>query len=496
MRTKLEKNMPTETLEQLEEAAHIKKKSVRGAISYFLRSILVNAIGLVASVILSAIFTPADYGIYGIVIQIIALLVFFSDIGLAAALVQKKEEPTETDYATAFTLQQALSWAIFLVTAGIAWSGLLSAKTGPAGNYILLSLGLSFPLASLKTIPSVKLERHLEFSKLVVPQIVEQLVFYVLLIAGAFAGFGVIAYVPAILARSVGGVITMFILQWWPIKVGINRESLRSMLGFGVKFQINDLLARIKDQLFYLVLGYYFPLNQFGYINWAKQWSSYPYTMTVQNVMSITFPVFSRLQHDVTLLRKAIEKSLFFISLAIFPILAGMTAFIFPLLIIFPTYAKWQPAAWSLIFFTLSIAGGAISTPITNTLNAIGHISITLKLMIMWTILTWILTPICIYLYGYNGVAIASFFISVTSFLPIFYLKKYVPINALEQIWRQAVAAGGLALVGILGMHLWSQNVVWLGLGMISSAVVYCVMLLLLGKDKVIGEIQSLKSGL
>ncbi|MDQ5951200.1 MAG: Polysacc synt protein, partial [Patescibacteria group bacterium] len=290
------------------------------------------------------------------------------------------------------------------------------------------------------------------------------------------------------------GVITMYFMQWWPVSLGINVKAFNSMIGFGITFQANDFLARIKDQLFFLVLGYYFPLAQFGYINWAKQWSSYPYTMTVQNVMSVTFPVFARLQHDKNLLKKAIEKALFFISLAIFPILAGMCSFIFPLLQVFPAYSQWQPAAWSLIFFTLSIVGGALSTPITNTLNAIGKITTTLRLMILWTILTWTLTPLMIYLYGYTGVSISAFIISITSFLPFIYLKTIVSINFWDQIWRQALATVGLVIVGVLGQSYWGSGLLPLLVGMFASALTYGLLLLVLGKNKITTEFQSLKS--
>lgn len=475
-------------------SSEVKSKTIKGAFSFFGRTIFLNVVALVASLVLSLYLSPAEFGIFGIVTQIIALLVFFSDIGLAAALIQKKEEPTRTDYVTAFTLQQILSWGIFIVTVCIALSGILATKTGPVGNWILLSLGLSFPLASLKTIPTIKLERRLEFSKTVLPQIVEQLLFYPILIAGAIMGYGVYSYIPAILVRSIGGVATMMIVQPWSMGLGISQQSLKGMIHFGAKFQLNDFLARIKDQLFFLVLGFYFPLAQFGYINWAKNYSTYPYNLTVQNVMALTFPAFARLQHDTTLLRKAIEKSLYFISLGIFPILAGMCAFIYPLLTVFPRFSKWEPAALSLILFTISIAGGAISTPLTNALTAIGKINVTLKLMIFWTFLTWIVTPICIYYYGYNGVAIAAFIISFSSVLPIIYLKKLISINIFDQVWRQSLAAIVAAAVGVLGKFYWSQSINWLLLGILLSGVVYILLLLLLGKDKLLQEIKSLKT--
>ena len=122
----------------------------------------------------------------------------------------------------------------------------------------------------------------------------------------------------------------------------------------------------LKISYIFLVLGSYFPLKEFGYIQWAKNWSMYPYNLTVQNVMSITFPTFSRLQAHKDLLKKAIEKSVYFISALIFPILAGMSIFIYPLTIVFADYQKWQPAVFSFVFFSLSVAWSAISTPLNQ----------------------------------------------------------------------------------------------------------------------------------
>ena len=304
-----------ELLDDEEEIARIKQRSVSGAFSYFLRTAFIQIIGLVSALVLSAFFSPEDFGIYGFVIQIIGLLIFFSDVGLAAALVQKKSEPTKQDYRVAFTTQWLLAWLIVGLVGLLLVGGWVQQKVGGAGAWVLLALAVSFPLATLKTISSIRLERRLSFNKLVFPQIVEQLIFHSLLIVLAWKGMGVMAYAFAVMARSLAGVVTMWLIEpWKEIGFSINLKVLRSLLGFGIKFQLNDFLARIKDQLFYLGLAAFMPLDQFGYIQWAKNWSLYPYNLTVQNVLAITFPTYSRLQSRVDLLKKAIEKSLFFIS--------------------------------------------------------------------------------------------------------------------------------------------------------------------------------------
>jgi teichuronic acid exporter len=296
------------------------------------------------------------------------------------------------------------------------------------------------------------------------------------------------------LARSIVGVGVMSWLQPWAIGLKLDKSALKVLLSYGAKFQINDFLARIKDQLFYLVLGWYMPLKHFGYVQWAKNWSMYPYNLTVQNVMAITFPTFSRLQGHPRALSRAIEKSLFFITLFIFPMVVGMSLFVIPFISLVPKYEKWMPAAISLIFFSLSIAWSAISTPLTNTLNAIGQINTTLKLMVLWTVLTWVLTPLAMYFFGYNGIAIAALVIATTSFLPVYYVKNIVPINFLDQIWRQTVAVLVMAVVGVAGFHYWSVSISMFIVGIAITGISYFVAFLGLGWPKLRDELVSLRS--
>lgn len=473
--------------------ADIKKKSVSGAASYMLRTLFLHGIGIVSAGVLAAYLSAADFGIYGVVTQIIGLLTFFSDIGLGSALIQKKTAPTTKEYRTVFTVQQLLALGIFGITVAIVLSNVMEAKIGPAGEWVLLALGLSFPLTTLKTIPSVMIERRLEFSKLVIPQMVEQLLYQGVLILMAVNGMGVMAYAYAILLRTVVGVVVMWYLQRWPIGLSLDREALRAMIGTGTQFQLNDIIARIKDNLFYLALGLYFPNHIFGYITFAKNFSMLPYQLTVQNVIAITFPTYARLQHSPELLKKAIEKTLFFISLVIFPLLVGMCVFVFPFTHLVPRYAKWEPALIVFVLFTLSIGWSAVSTPLTNTLNAIGQIKTTLKLMVLWTVLTWVLTPILVLMMGFNGVGLAAFLIGITSILPIVIVKKVVPIQVWTQLWRQLIAAVVMAGVGVVGIPVWQRSFGWLFVGMAITGLAYVVVLVAVGKNKLLAEIQTLR---
>ncbi len=191
---------PTDTTEDTSEALgeeeleSFKQRSISGALSYTARSVFLYGIGLVTAFILGSYFEPEQFAIYGIVTQLVGLLQFFSDVGLGPTLIQQHEKPSTRDYRVVFTGQQLLSWAIFGITVAIAATGVLQEQIGSAGNWILIALGASFPLSSLKTIPAIIIERELAFSKLVVPAIFEQILYNAILIYMVVNGAGVIAY--------------------------------------------------------------------------------------------------------------------------------------------------------------------------------------------------------------------------------------------------------------------------------------------------------------
>jgi len=471
----------------------VRRKSVRGVVSYAIRTIALQVIGFVATVLLGYFLTPADFGIYFIVTSVVGLLTFLSDIGLAAALVQKKEQPTIEELRTTFTVQQMLACAIFALT--IILTPLWNMQNGLHGDglWLLYALGFSFVMASFKTIPSILLERKLEFSKLVFPQILENLTFYGIAVMLAWKGFGVMSYTYAVLARSVIGVVSIYMIQSWSIGLAFSKDALRRLLKYGMKFQLNDFLARIKDDLFIVVLARFLDPSQMGYVSWAKRWSLFPYQFSVNSIMSVTFPTFSRLQDHPEKLKRAIEKSIYFITLVIFPILVGLSVLAFPMTELIPKYAKWQPAIPSLYFFCINVAFAAISSPLVNTMNAIGKINNTLKLMMMWTVLTWTLTPVAVYMFSFTGVAVASALIAASSYATVWMVKKYVKIEAIDQIWRQGIAS--LLMGGVLawGLPYWEKSFVWMGVGVAVGVGVYVAGCVVLGYKKLMFEVNSLR---
>jgi len=417
----------------------IKKRSVAGAIAFTTRTFLLQIIALVAVFLLTIFLTPEQYGIFFVVEATVSFLIYFSDVGLGAALIQKKQPLSRTDLTTTFTIQQTL--ASILVVLALIYSDRVAAfyHYGPEASLLFKALVFSFFLSSLKTIPSILLERDLEFNKLVIPQILENLVFYGTAVYFAWQGRGVTSYTYAVLARAAVGFIAIYLLKPWPPGISFDLTVAKRLTSFGAPFQLNSILSLIKDKLLVVFLGKVLTGTQVGYIGWAEKWSLTPIRFFADPVLKVTFPAYSRLQDNRPELKKAIEKSIFFVSFLTFPAVFGLIAIAPHLVSQIPRYSKWEPALIALTLYSFNTLFSSISITLTNTLNATGRVTTTLKLMVMWTILTWILTPILIKFMGVNGVALASALTASSSLVAFWIVRKIVDISLLRHIFPPLV---------------------------------------------------------
>jgi len=193
----------------------IKRKAISGVVTFTLRTFFVQAFTFFATFVLTILFDPSIFGVFFVVSAILNLFVYFSDIGLAAALIQKKEEPKRQDLTTTFTIQQIIVFT--LVVVGLIFSGSIARfyNLDTQGTFLLRILIFSLILSSLKTIPSIILERKLAFTRLVIPQVAENVIFYSIAIVLAYLGFGLSSFSWAVLVRGFSGLAIIYFLSPW-----------------------------------------------------------------------------------------------------------------------------------------------------------------------------------------------------------------------------------------------------------------------------------------
>ncbi len=431
----------------------VKKRAVGGIAALTGRTIFFQGVTLIATFFLTVFLNPGQYGVFYIVSAVVGFFAKF-DMGLAAALVQKKDHPAPQDLKTAFTIQNSIVLTfvilIFLTTPFISsWQHLNQEST-----YLLWALALGLLIASLKSIPSTLLERELNFSRYVIPQMVEQLLFYTVAVFLAWRGLGVTSYTVAVLVSGVSGLILIYILRPWKPGIAWDGKSFRNLLRYGIPYQFNTILASIKDDGMTLVLGGILGSANYGLLVWAKKWAEAPLRFFMDQVIKVTFPAYSRMQDNQEELSKAVTKSLLFICLLVFPALAGLVILAPSLVNLIPRYGKWEPALFALALISINSAWAAITTPLTNVLMAIGKIKTTSRLMVMWTVLTWVLFPLLAYLYGINGVAWGYVVVGCSSLVAVLVALKSVKVDILSCIGKPLFSTLIFALALLAGRQL------------------------------------------
>lgn len=435
-----------ESVEQLDPtddltAEAVKKKTVKGAVILTGRNVLVQLISFFSTALLTIFLLPSEFGVFFLVSSVINFLAYFSDIGFAAALIQKKEKLDERDLRTVFTVQQILIVIILAVVFAITPLIKNLYHLSLDAVYLLWALGFSLLLSSLKTIPTVLMERKLEFNKYVLPQIVETTVFNLTAVLCAWQGLGVTSFTIAVVTRGIFGLVTTYIIQPWLPSFSFSLKTFKSILKFGVPYQTNTLLAMVKDDGMTLFLGGILGSSGVGLLGWAQKWAYAPLRFFMDQVIKVTFPAFSRLQENKHELSNAVTRSIFYICLLVFPSLVMLVLIAPSLMEIIPKYNKWNPALLALSILTINSALASITTPITNTLNAVGKVYVTFKLMIMWTVLTWIFVPVLALSFGVTGAAVGFSLVGLSSVIALMVALKYVQVNYLQVLGKPLIIA-------------------------------------------------------
>ncbi len=262
----------------------------------------------VSNLILVRLLSPDDFGY-------VAMLFVFLDItgiivngGFITALIQKKN-PSSKDFSTVFyintTVSVALYWLLFFLAPAIA-----DFYSLPLLCSMLRVQALALIINSFSVVQLAVLRRELRFKSLAIRNILSSIIGIAVCIPCAICGLGVWSLVINILVQRFSGAL----LLWWTSKWRPQREfswaSAKELFGFGGFMMLSSLIASIYGNLQSLLVGKFFSATALGYVNQAKKLEEVPSGALSTVVTQVSFPVFSKLQDDLSTLRYGFQKNI------------------------------------------------------------------------------------------------------------------------------------------------------------------------------------------
>lgn len=356
----------------------MKKAAILGMSWAAIEKVISRIVVFVLGIILARKLLPSDYGVFGMLDIFIAIAATLTDSGLGSALIQKKDK-TNVDYSTFFIFNFGVSALLYLVLFFAApW--IASFYNTPILKDVTRVVALQLVLNALFNTQFTKLRVDLRFKDLSLIAIVSQILTGIVAIVLAYMGFGVWALVFQVLLGSIlRGLLVMRALHWWTPGTRFSNSSFKGLFGFGSKILASSLINTIYGNLYTLIIGKAYSADEVGHFNRGSSLAVFPSNALTDIVVSVNYPILSRLQDDNDKLISAYRKMLTLPLFILYPTIIGLGVLAEPVVGLL-LKEQWLPCVPFLQIMCL----GTIFTPLThinlNLLYVKGRSDLVLKL--------------------------------------------------------------------------------------------------------------------
>ncbi len=346
----------------------VRKRLAVGAIWTAGGRIVSNLMGLVSTLALARLLTPADFGLVAIATVIYAIIGATTELSLSSALIQHKA-PGRDHYNTAWTLS-ILRSAVIAVALAVAAYPVAAAYRDDRLVGICLLLGVSALISGLINPRLVDYRRRLSFHQEILNDFTTKFVGLVVSVTIALLFHSFWALVIGTLAAQMTGVIMSYVII--PYAPRFSLAHWRDLFSFSGWMALSSGLNAINWRGDQLALGAMMGNGPLGQYTVGDNLASLPIRESTAPIANVLFPAFSRLQDDPARLHHAFLRAQRLLVATALPIGVGFALVSGPLigLVLGP---QWSSAALVAQFLSTIFAAHAFSMPVTPLAMGLGR---------------------------------------------------------------------------------------------------------------------------
>jgi len=297
---------------------------------------------LLVFAILGVLLAPRDFGLVGMAMAWLSIVQSFSDLGLGAALVQRREIGS-AHFSTVFVLNVGVGVALTLVGVALAWPAAWFFGE-PALRPVAMALSLNFAVTSVSAAQTAVAQRELRFRELAMRDIAGTVIGGAAGIALAADGWGVWSLVMQSLVTGLAAAILIWPLSAWRPRLGeYSGALLREMWPYSSQLFLFNVFKSFVQNFDRLLLGHLLGPTAVGLYVFAYRLVVQPIATLVGAVGTYLFPYLSRLQAEPEALRRAYGDAMRGLAAVALPVavLAGVGA---PVLVPMIWGSRWIDA--------------------------------------------------------------------------------------------------------------------------------------------------------
>ncbi len=279
---------------------------------------------LVMTIVLARLLAPSDFGLFALAMLVLNLFDYLRDLGVAAALVQRKEA-WERLAPTGLTLSCA--FGVVMAGAAVGLAPFLAAALGePALAEITRVLAVGLLIASASSLPHALLRRRLDFRGRLIPEVLGAAMKTGVSIGLAAAGAGVWSLVWGQLAATAVTTVLYWIVGRPRARLGFDLAVASSLLRFGLPVTSIGLLSFIVFNAPTAAIGRNLGTDDLGLYTLAYRLPELLILNLCIVIGEVLFSALSRMQDDRSALGEQYLKAVSVVMTLTAPLGLGMAA--------------------------------------------------------------------------------------------------------------------------------------------------------------------------
>ncbi len=430
-------------------------------------------INAVTPMVLARLLMPEDFGTIAILSVFISIAQTLVNNGLGNSIIQKKDSD-DLDCSTVFYTQFAIAiicYAVLFVAAPF----IAKLYKNPELSLMLRVMSLSIVISAIGAIQITVMKKNMQFQKSFAINTFATIIYGVVGIGLAYAGFGPWSLVWANLANGIALPLgAIFMVRWRPT-LGFSFERLKSLFSYSWKLTVGWLIGTLHQDLYVLVVGKRFSATTLGYYNRAGSFPQIISKTVTEVVDGVMFPAMSQIQEDREKLRSITKTLLSMNSYILFPVFLGLSAVAKNLVTIILT-EKWLPSVPMMQIVCVTYALASINNSNMQVFNSMGRSDIFMKFELIKRSISIVLLVAVSFINIYAVIVVLLLMAVLSNMMNAYQNKKLLGIKFREQakclipsfacaavMWIAAMA------VGFIKMNIFLS----LGIQIITGVITY-----------------------
>ena len=405
----------------------------------------IRFMGLISTVIVARVLMPEDFGIFAVVVAVLALLDTLTNIGPDLAII-RHPDPQRRHYDTAWTLTVLVHLAAALMLALAAPLVVLiydDSRYGP----VALAMAGGLAVCGFRNVGIADFRRNLEFSRDFKFEVSVKLVGAISTIIAAFLLRSYWALVVGVFVRSMAHLILSYAMH--PYRPRWSLAARAELLGFSFWTAMRSFAIFTTGKADLFVIGKFYSPTITGWYAVSADLARMATSELLHPIARAIFPGLARMQHDVEWKKRNLKKV--FNITATIAAATGVMLFVMAEPAIATVYGeRFRPAAGLLALFALASAIEGFGQPIGQYLVVINRLK---QLAMLFLVQGAVLLGVLYYLASSGAdvetLALARILVALLMLLRLFYLLTVLK----ELSWRDVLIAWFRPIVAATAMY-------------------------------------------